>query len=30
MRSVFRSALYLFGEQPYAVGDYLEVDDELW
>jgi hypothetical protein len=30
VRSVFRSSLYLFAEQPYSVGDYLDIDGELW
>mmetsp|Transcript_31623 Transcript_31623/g.80651 ORF Transcript_31623/g.80651 Transcript_31623/m.80651 type:complete len:758 (-) Transcript_31623:1874-4147(-) len=30
VRSVFRSTLYLFGEQPFAVGDWLCIDDEVW
>lgn len=30
VRSVFRSTLYLFGEQPFAVGDWLDIDGEVW
>jgi len=30
VKSIFRSAIFLFAEQPFSVGDYLSIDGTLW